>query len=95
MGVPNSPSTVASGRITTQAVAHTEPMTDTNAQGEVRTMSASAHPTRARARLLAVTLVALAALTLTACEDGEGLRDEGPSSPTSPTATAAPTTPPK
>lgn len=42
-------------------------------------MSASAHPTRPRARLLA-TLVAIATLTLTltACEDGEGLRDEGP-----------------
>jgi hypothetical protein len=56
-------------------------------------MSASAHPARARVRLLAATLVALAALTLTACEDGEGLRDEGPSTPTSPTATTAPTAP--
>lgn len=53
-------------------------------------MSASAHPARARVRLLTATLVALAALTLTACEDGEGLRDEGPSTPTSPTATTAP-----
>ncbi|MFC8241194.1 hypothetical protein [Streptomyces chartreusis] len=56
-------------------------------------MSASAHPPRSRARLLAATLVAVAALSLTACEDGQGLRDEGPSTPTSPTATA-PTTPP-
>ncbi|CAM5261316.1 hypothetical protein ACFCYF_40090 [Streptomyces chartreusis] len=56
-------------------------------------MSASAHPPRSRARLLAATLVAVAALALTACEDGQGLRDEGPSTPTSPTATA-PTTPP-
>ncbi|MGW4759682.1 hypothetical protein [Streptomyces chartreusis] len=56
-------------------------------------MSASAHPPRSRARLLAATLVAVAALALTACEDGHGLRDEGPSTPTSPTATA-PTTPP-
>ncbi|MEU8752189.1 hypothetical protein [Streptomyces chartreusis] len=56
-------------------------------------MSASAHPPRSRARLLAATLVAVAALTLTACEDGQGLRDEGPSTPTSPTATS-PTTPP-
>ncbi|WP_107117032.1 hypothetical protein [Streptomyces curacoi] len=43
--------------------------------------------------LLAATLVAVATLTLTACEDGKGLRDEGPSTPTSPTATA-PATPP-
>ncbi|KMS68036.1 hypothetical protein ACM01_40540 [Streptomyces viridochromogenes] len=59
-------------------------------------MSASAHPTRTRAGLLAATLVTIVALTLTACEDGEGLRDEGPSTPTSPTATApaAPTSPP-
>ncbi|MGW1952168.1 hypothetical protein ACWCPI_05285 [Streptomyces sp. NPDC001920] len=56
-------------------------------------MSASAHPVRVRARLLAATLVAVAVLTLTACEDGEGLRDEGPSTPTSPTATA-PAAPP-
>ncbi|MDO0912718.1 hypothetical protein QQM39_18265 [Streptomyces sp. DT2A-34] len=43
-------------------------------------MSASAPPARhPRARLLAATLVAIASLTLTACEDGEGLRDEGPS----------------
>ncbi|MEU1255795.1 hypothetical protein ACWHLZ_36970 [Streptomyces chartreusis] len=56
-------------------------------------MSASAHPPRSRARLLAATLVAVTALALTACEDGQGLRDEGPSTPTSPTATA-PTTPP-
>ena len=34
-----------------------------------------------RTRLLAATAVALVALTtLTACEDGEGVRDEGPSS---------------
>ncbi|WP_369171433.1 hypothetical protein AB5J49_27485 [Streptomyces sp. R28] len=58
-------------------------------------MSASALPARRpRARLLAATLVAITALTLTACEDGQGLRDEGPSTPTSPTATA-PTTPSK
>ncbi len=56
-------------------------------------MSASAHPVRVRARLLAATLVAVAVLALTACEDGEGLRDEGPSTPTSPTATD-PATPP-
>ncbi len=56
-------------------------------------MSASAHPARARVRLLAATLVALAALTLTACEDGEGLRDEGPSTPSSPTATVTDTKP--
>lgn len=56
-------------------------------------MSASAPPARhPRARLLAATLVAIAALTLTACEDGQGLRDEGPSTPTSPTATRS--TPP-
>ncbi|MFJ8634755.1 hypothetical protein [Streptomyces sp. NPDC093568] len=55
-------------------------------------MSASAPPARhPRARLLAATLVALAALTLTACEDGQGLRDEGPSTPTSPTAPTTPT----
>ncbi|MDW4909817.1 hypothetical protein RB628_31910 [Streptomyces sp. ADMS] len=34
-----------------------------------------------RTRLFAATAVALAALTtLTACEDGQGVRDEGPSS---------------
>ncbi|MFH0516431.1 hypothetical protein ACHBTE_04550 [Streptomyces sp. M41] len=53
-------------------------------------MSASAHPLRARARLLAATLVAVSALGLTACEDGEGLRDEGPSSSTAPTTTTPP-----
>ncbi|MER6560080.1 hypothetical protein ABT300_20560 [Streptomyces sp. NPDC001027] len=37
-------------------------------------------PTRRRVRLLAVALTAAAALALTACRDGEGLRDEGPSS---------------
>ncbi|KPI30974.1 hypothetical protein ACGFZJ_38170 [Streptomyces sp. NPDC048253] len=36
-------------------------------------------PTRRRVRLLAAALTAAAALTLTACHDGEGLRDEGPS----------------
>ncbi|MGW0877731.1 hypothetical protein ACWD3Z_45820 [Streptomyces sp. NPDC002740] len=36
-------------------------------------------PTRRRVRLLAAALAAAAALTLTACRDGEGLRDEGPS----------------
>ncbi|MFF5481514.1 hypothetical protein ACFY5C_29890 [Streptomyces sp. NPDC012935] len=42
-------------------------------------MSASAPPARRpRARLLVAMLVTIAALTLTACEDGEGLRDEGP-----------------
>ncbi|PWI17339.1 hypothetical protein DI272_26650 [Streptomyces sp. Act143] len=34
-------------------------------------------------RLLAVLAVVVAVFTLTACEDGEGLRDEGPSSSTS------------
>ncbi|WP_330306468.1 MULTISPECIES: hypothetical protein [unclassified Streptomyces] len=33
----------------------------------------------ARIRLLAATAVAVAALALTACDDGEGVRDEGPS----------------
>ncbi|MFG2134530.1 hypothetical protein ACGFNV_43160 [Streptomyces sp. NPDC048751] len=33
----------------------------------------------ARPRLLAAALTALAALALTGCRDGEGLRDEGPS----------------
>ncbi|MFJ1811692.1 MULTISPECIES: hypothetical protein [unclassified Streptomyces] len=37
-------------------------------------------PTRPRVRLLAAALTAAAALALTACQDGEGLRDEGPSS---------------
>lgn len=57
-------------------------------------MSVSARPARRpRARLLAALLVAIAALTLTACEDGQGLRDEGPSTPTSPTA-PTPSAPP-
>ncbi|MFF1814938.1 DUF4232 domain-containing protein [Streptomyces sp. NPDC058251] len=34
----------------------------------------------ARTRLLAATTVALAALALTACDNGQGVRDEGPSS---------------
>ncbi|MFI9835266.1 hypothetical protein ACIHIX_47270 [Streptomyces sp. NPDC051913] len=37
-------------------------------------------PTARPARLLAALTVVLAVFTLTACEDGEGLRDEGPSS---------------
>ncbi|SHI09261.1 hypothetical protein [Streptomyces sp. 3214.6] len=36
--------------------------------------------TRTRVRLLAAALTAVAALALTACNDGQGLRDEGPSS---------------
>ncbi|WP_107122727.1 hypothetical protein [Streptomyces dysideae] len=53
-------------------------------------MSASAPPARhPRARLLAATLVAVAALTLTACEDGEGLRDEGPAALQHPGTTKA------
>lgn len=39
-------------------------------------------------RLLAALTVVLATLTLTACEDGEGLRDEGPSTSTTQTTTA-------
>ncbi|MEU2283778.1 hypothetical protein ABZ614_17900 [Streptomyces sp. NPDC013178] len=43
-------------------------------------MPKQATPTRrARTRLLAAALTCAAALTLTACHDGEGLRDEGPS----------------
>lgn len=44
-------------------------------------VSAITH-TRAPRRLLAALTVVLATLTLTACEDGEGLRDEGPSTST-------------
>ncbi|MGW2043574.1 hypothetical protein ACWCPF_00105 [Streptomyces sp. NPDC001858] len=36
--------------------------------------------TRRRVRPLAAALTVAAALTLTACHDGQGLRDEGPSS---------------
>ncbi|MBE8476916.1 hypothetical protein [Streptomyces justiciae] len=43
----------------------------------------SSAPTARTARLLAALTVVLAVFTLTACEDGEGLRDEGPSSSTS------------
>ena len=51
----------------------------------------SAHTDRAYVRLLfAAAAVALAALTLTACKDGEGLRDEGPSSAGVPSATSVP-----
>ncbi|MCX5050135.1 MULTISPECIES: hypothetical protein [unclassified Streptomyces] len=50
----------------------------------------SASPTRTRARLLLAATAALAALVLTACKDGEGLRDEGPSSVSSPTSHSAP-----
>ncbi|MDF3301844.1 hypothetical protein [Streptomyces tropicalis] len=37
----------------------------------------------ARARVLAVVALLLAAFTLTACHDGQGIRDEGPSSSSS------------
>ncbi|WP_416983292.1 hypothetical protein [Streptomyces sp. T028] len=47
---------------------------------------------RRRIRLLAAALTATAALTLTACNDGQGLRDEGPSN-TGPISTPAPATP--
>ncbi|TQJ54856.1 hypothetical protein OHU34_18335 [Streptomyces sp. NBC_00080] len=50
-------------------------------------------PTRRRVRLLAAALTAAAALTLTACHDGEGLRDEGPSGAGTPTGTGTPTGP--
>jgi hypothetical protein len=42
-----------------------------------------------RARLLAAAGVTLAALALTACNDGTGVKDEGASKPTTPTASAA------
>lgn len=45
---------------------------------------ASAAPVRRRVRLSAAALTAVAALTLTACHDGEGLRDEGPSGSAAP-----------
>ncbi|MFV8186302.1 hypothetical protein [Streptomyces sp. AF1B] len=51
----------------------------------------SAPPTRTRARLLLAATAALAALVLTACRNGEGLRDEGPSSLNTPAAQSAPT----
>lgn len=38
----------------------------------------SAQPARTRLRLLAAGLLALTALALTGCEDGQGVRDEGP-----------------
>lgn len=50
-----------------------------------------------RTRLLAASAVALAALALTACRDGQGVRDEGPSASSGSSArpggstTAAPT----
>jgi hypothetical protein len=50
----------------------------------------SAPPTRTRTRLLLAATAALAALVLTACRDGEGLRDEGPSSLNTPAAQSAP-----
>ncbi|NEY33231.1 DUF4232 domain-containing protein [Streptomyces sp. PRKS01-65] len=42
-----------------------------------------------RARLLAAAGVTLAALALTACNDGTGVKDEGASKPSAPTASAA------
>ncbi|WP_405817727.1 hypothetical protein OG241_23955 [Streptomyces sp. NBC_01390] len=46
---------------------------------------------RSRTRLFAATAVALVALTtLTACEDGEGVRDEGPSTTSGRPAQSAP-----
>ncbi|MET9387217.1 DUF4232 domain-containing protein [Streptomyces sp. NPDC002928] len=44
-----------------------------------------------RTRLLAATGLALAALALTACEDGTGARDEGASKPATTTTTTTPT----
>lgn len=38
-------------------------------------------PARTRLRLLAATALALTALVLTGCDDGEGVRDEGPATP--------------
>ncbi|WP_426568997.1 DUF4232 domain-containing protein [Streptomyces canus] len=50
---------------------------------------------RRTSRLFAPAIAALAALSLTACEDGTGTKDEGASAPTSSTATPdKPTTPP-
>ncbi|MFF4837361.1 hypothetical protein [Streptomyces sp. NPDC001315] len=43
----------------------------------------------ARARLLAASLTVLAALALSACRSGEGLRDEGPSDAGLPSASSA------
>ncbi|MHC3473215.1 hypothetical protein ACYF6T_31615 [Streptomyces sp. 7R007] len=43
----------------------------------------------ARTRVLAAALTALAALLLAACDDGEGLRDEGPSSAGTHTSSSA------
>ncbi|MFC8708457.1 hypothetical protein ACFUCQ_00745 [Streptomyces sp. NPDC057197] len=53
-----------------------------------------ARPARARVRLLAATVLVLAAsAALTGCDDGEGVRDEGPSTDSAslgrPCATAA------
>lgn len=53
-------------------------------------MPKQATPTRHRTRLLAAALTCAAALTLTACRDGQGLRDEGPSGSGSPGAGEAP-----
>jgi hypothetical protein len=51
----------------------------------------SASPaTRTRARLRLAATAALAVLLLAACRNGEGLRDEGPSSVSSPTAQPSP-----
>jgi hypothetical protein len=36
---------------------------------------------RTRLRLLAATALALTTLVLTGCDDGEGVRDEGPATP--------------
>lgn len=46
-----------------------------------------------RTRLLAATTVALAALALTACDNGQGVRDEGPSAASKPSAHASESTP--
>ncbi|MDH6698548.1 hypothetical protein P3T26_003005 [Streptomyces sp. MAA16] len=54
----------------------------------------SARPPSSAARLLLTSLAVAATLTLTACEDGEGLRDEGPSTAGVPTATAPGTSSP-
>jgi hypothetical protein len=49
-----------------------------------------ARTTRIRLRVLAATAAVLAALLLSGCEDGMGVRDEGPSGVTPTSAGATP-----
>ncbi|MER6411500.1 hypothetical protein [Streptomyces humidus] len=60
----------------------------TTARHDVR--HTARHGVRRRSRLLAAVLTVAAALALTGCHDGQGLRDEGPSGSSTVTGSGTP-----